>query len=128
MALRRFHTIRRPPLLLAALLAMLVQLVLGGAASGGPSPAQLAALDAASILCTGAPPADHGPRHRHPPAPALCPAAVALAQPAVLPAPAPVPAPVSVAMASHAGERPPGRGPPHASARVGRPRAPPSLA
>jgi hypothetical protein len=90
---------------------------------------QLAALEAASIFCDGNQTSNHGgkPDHNHrQQAPAICPISITLSLPSVVLAPAPVlPAPPSYVIYARALERPPGRGPPSPTARVGAPRAPP---
>ncbi len=84
---------------------------------------------AVRVLCDGVAPAGNGDRtdHGHRPlAPAICPISVALALPSVVLTPVPVlPAPKQAAVYVTVLERPPGRGPPPATARVGLPRAPP---
>ncbi len=115
---------------LAALLALVSQVALGAVVLPDRAPAdQLAALDAVSLLCGGAPQDGGTAPHRHHAAdPALCPLSVALALPAVIPvSSAALPAPRAARVFTPR-ERPPGRGPPPASARVGAPRGPPILA
>jgi hypothetical protein len=116
---------------LLAVLALVSQLALGAMVlPDESSSAKLAALDAVSILCTGtkAPHHDGPAQHRHHPGdPALCPLSVALALPAVvLTASAALPIPSSEIVV-RTRERPPGRGPPLETARVGAPRAPPAI-
>lgn len=118
---------------LLACIALVSQLALGGVVLPDESPqGAIAALDAASILCGGNHPSGNGgpASHRHQPAnPALCPISIALALPSVIPTFAP-----ELPVSSHSvlylttKERPPGRGPPAATARVGAPRAPPLTA
>ncbi len=116
---------------LAALLALVGQLALGGtvppddAASG-----RLAALDAVSILCVGRHAPDGQAPHRHGAADlALCPLSITLAVPGCILPPASPPLPARrCGIGGGSMERPPGRGPPPATARVGRPRAPPLAA
>ncbi len=119
------------PGLLAAVLALVSQLALGAVVLPDDAPAgQLAELDAVSVLCTGAAPDGNSPApHRHHAADlTLCPLGISLAAPCCLPEPAPALPPPPQAVAARAFERPPGRGPPPATARVGEPRAPPVLA
>jgi len=118
----------RPIGLLLAVVALVSQLALGAVVAEDVSPAALLALDDVSLLCSGAAP-DQAPAHRHQSADfSLCPLSVALALPAVVPVPAPVfPAPRAVLVVRQ-DERPPGRGPPPRTARVGAPRAPPFIA
>ena len=117
---------------LAALLALVSQLALGAMVLPDPaSPDQLAALDAVSILCTGLPSSDNGgtaPHRHHAADLALCPLTVTLALPAVILTPSPALPPPPSVLAFRTRERPPGRGPPLPTARVGAPRAPPFLA
>ena len=120
------------PGLLAAVLALVGQLALGAVVLPDEAPAgQMAELDAVSVLCTGnAPDTDSpAPHRRHAADLTLCPLGIALAAPCCLPVPVPTPLlPAAPAVAAWAFERPPGRGPPPATARVGEPRAPPVLA
>ena len=118
--------------LMVALLALVGQLAIGAVVLPDSDTADaLNRLDAVSILCSGLPASDDGgaaPHHHHACDLALCPMTLALAAPSVVLTPAPVlpaPKPVSVFPSR---ERPPGRGPPAASARVGEPRGPPVLA
>ncbi len=115
---------------LTAVIALVSQLALGAVLPpDAPTPQQIAALNAVRVLCDGVAPAGHGDRtdHGHRPlAPAICPISVALALPSVVLTPVPVlPAPKQAAVYVTVLERPPGRGPPPATARVGLPRAPP---
>jgi hypothetical protein len=115
---------------LTAIIALVSQLALGGVLpSDGPSPQQIAALNAVLVLCDGSQPSDQGgkPDHGHRPlAPAICPLSVTLSLPSVVLTPAPaLPAPSGPVLYVRAAERPPLRGPPPATARVGEPRAPP---
>jgi len=115
---------------LTAIIALVSQLALGAVLPlDGPVPQQIAALNAVRVLCDGSQPSDHGgkPDHgRRPLAPAICPISVTLSLPSVLLAPAPLlPTPSAPVLYVRAIERPPLRGPPHATARVGEPRAPP---
>jgi hypothetical protein len=129
---RRFRHI--PGLLRAVLtgLALIGQLALGAVLPGeNAAVAQVAnAFNAVAIFCMAPQPADHGGKaHRHPAAPAICPASAALAMPSMVITPSsvlPLPAASLLALASK--ERPPGRGPPPAGARVSAPRAPPYMA
>ena len=120
------------PGLLAAVLALVSQLALGAVVLPDDAPAgQLAELDAVSVLCTGAAPDQNTPtpHQRHAADLTLCPLSIALAAPCCLPEPAaPALPPPPPAIAARSFERPPGRGPPPATARVGEPRAPPVLA
>jgi hypothetical protein len=87
----------------------------------------LATLQAVSVLCMGhhAPGQGDTAPHRHVSDPALCPLSVALAVPGAILTPfLTLPAPSSV-VASRIRTRPPGRGPPPETARVGKPRGPP---
>jgi hypothetical protein len=117
---------------LLAGVALVSQLALGAMVLPDDAPqGAIAALAAASILCGGNHPSDHGPApHKHQPAnPALCPISVALALPSVIATPAPdLPASSNSVLYLRIEERPPGRGPPAATARVGAPRAPPLMA
>ena len=116
--------------LLTALLALVSQLALGAMVLPD-APDQVAALDAVGILCSGAAPTDDGgtaPHRHHASDLALCPLTVALALPAVVLTSAPALPPPAPVLAFRMRERPPGRGPPPPTARVGAPRAPPSLA
>jgi hypothetical protein len=115
---------------LAAVIALVSQLALGAVLpTDGPTPQQIAALNAVRVLCDGSQPTDRGgrPDHGHRPlAPAICPISVTLSLPGIVLTPAPVlPAPPGPVLFARAVERPPGRGPPPATARVGVPRAPP---
>ncbi len=115
---------------LAAVIALVSQLALGAALpADGPTPQQIAALNAVRFLCDGSPPSAPGgkPDHDHRPlAPAICPISVTLSLPSILPTPAPVlPAPLVAVPYVRRLDQPPGRGPPPATARVGVPRAPP---
>ncbi len=116
---------------LAAIVAIVSQLALGSVVLPDAATDQRATLLAAGVRCDGAPAAHAGGttshRHRHA-ATALCPLATALSLPPVvmISAPLPLPSP-SLAFAAASRERPPGRGPPLPTARVGAPRAPPSL-
>jgi hypothetical protein len=115
---------------LTAVIALVSQLALGAVLPpDGPTPQQIAALNAVRVLCDGSQPADRGgkPGHGHRPmAPAICPISVTLSLPSVVLTPAPVlPAPSAPVLYARAVEQPPGRGPPPATARVGVPRAPP---
>jgi hypothetical protein len=115
---------------LAAVLALVSQIAFGAVLPADePTPQQIAALNAVRVLCDGVQPADHGGKtdHGHRPlAPAICPVGVALSLPGVILTPGPLlPAPSAAALYIRAVERPPGRGPPPATARVGVPRAPP---
>ena len=119
------------PGLLTAMLALVSQLALGAVVLPDDTPAgQLAEMDALSVLCTGAAPDRNIPTpHRHHAADlTLCPLSIALAAPCCLSEPAPALPPPPPAIAARSFERPPGRGPPPATARVGEPRAPPVLA
>lgn len=127
---------RHPSGLLTYLLvsiALISQLALGAMVLPDTSPdTTLSALDAVSVLCGTDQPSGHVPpsQHRHTPAnPALCPISVALALPSVIPTTAPEP-PVFSGAVVHLGaqERPPARGPPSPTARVGTPRGPPLTA
>ncbi len=130
---------RRVPLILArygflaALAALVVQLALGSMVPpDDAATSQLAALDAVSILCAGrhaTDPAGQAPHRRHAADLALCPLGSALALPGcILPAATPLPPARCRAVDGGSRERPPGRGPPPATARVGAPRAPPVTA
>jgi hypothetical protein len=115
---------------LTAVIALVGQLALGAVLpADGPTPQQIAALNAVRVLCDGSQPGDPGGRRDHghrPLAPAICPISVSLTQPSVLPTPAPaLPTPSVAVLYARAAERPPGRGPPPPTARVGVPRAPP---
>ncbi len=130
---RRFRHLSGYLRFLLAGIALVSQLALGAMVLPDDAPqGQIAALDAASILCGGNHPSGNGDpaSHRHEPTnPALCPISIALALPSVIPTSAP-----ELPLSSHSvlffrtKERPPGRGPPAATARVGAPRAPPLTA
>jgi len=114
-------------------IALVSQLALGAMVLPNDVPqGAIAALNAATVLCGGNQrPGDKGPASRsHQPAnPALCPTSVALALPGVIPTTAPiVPVSSNSILYLRTKERPPGRGPPAATARVGAPRAPPVMA
>lgn len=114
-------------------IALVSQLALGAVVLPDNGPERtIAALNAARLLCDGNHPSDHGAplSHKHPPAnPALRPISVALALPSVIVTAAPeLPATSGSVLYVRANERPPGRGPPEATARVGAPRAPPPTA
>ncbi len=115
---------------MAAVIALVSQLALGAVLPPDePTPQQIAALNAVRVLCDGVAPSDRGgapqQHHRHL-APAMCPIGATLSLPSVVLTPAPVlPAPSAAMRYARAPERPPGRGPPPATARVGVPRAPP---
>ena len=130
---RRFRHLSGYLRFLLAGIALVSQLALGAMVLPDDSPqGALAALDAASILCGGNHPSGHGSpaSHRHQPAnPALCPISVALSLPSVIPTPAPeLPVSSGSVLYLRTKQRPPGRGPPAATARVGAPRAPPLTA
>ena len=130
---RRFRHLSGYLRFLLAAIALISQLALGAMVLPDDAPAgALAALDAVSILCDGNHPSDHRSpaSHSHQPAsPALCPISVALALPGVIPTPAPIlPVSSNSVLYLSTTERPPGRGPPAATARVGAPRAPPLTA
>jgi hypothetical protein len=115
---------------LTAVIALVSQLALGAVLPpDGPTPPQIAALNAVLVLCDGSQPSDHGGKTDHSHrrlAPAICPISATLSLPSVVLTPGPVlPAPSPSALYMRAPERPPGRGPPPATARVGAPRAPP---
>ncbi len=115
---------------LTAVIALVSQLALGAVLPPDePTPQQIAALNAVRVLCDGVQPTDPGDKSSHghrPMAPAICPISVALSLPSVVLTPVPLlPAPPHSALYVVALERPPGRGPPPATARVGIPRAPP---
>ncbi len=119
--------------LLAAMVALVGQLAFGSlVAPDDAAASRLAALDAISILCDGHSTPDPGGRapHRHHAADlALCPLVAALAVPGcILPTASPLLAARSRATGARCWERPPGRGPPPATARVAPPRAPPIMA
>ena len=115
---------------LTAVIALVSQLALGAVLLPDvPSQQQLAAFEAANVFCDGNQTSNHGGKpdhnHRQQP-PAICPISITLSLPSIVLAPTPVlPAPSSYVIHARAFERPPGRGPPPATARVGAPRAPP---
>jgi hypothetical protein len=129
---RRFRHLSGYLRFLLAGIALVSQLALGAVVLPDDAPqGAIAALAAASILCGGNHPSDQGPAsHKHQPAnPALCPISVALALPSVIPTPTPeLPGSSNSVLYLRTLERPPGRGPPAATARVGAPRAPPLTA
>ena len=130
---RRVHLSVRRHGLLAAMVALISQLALGSMVPPDDAVgSQLAALDAVSILCAGREAPDPGGQapHRHHAADlALCPLGIALAVPGcLLPASVPLMPARSCGVSDRSRERPPGRGPPAATARVGAPRAPPTTA
>lgn len=115
--------------LLCAVLAFVGQLSFGTINQAEAAQAtQIAALAAAGIDCHASPASD--PRHRtphphHKADPALGPLRLVLAPPGfTLSPPATTPAPRVAALATE-GMPPPACGPPPATARVGKPRAPP---
>jgi hypothetical protein len=115
---------------LAAVLALASQLAFGAVLPPDePTPQQIAALNAVRVLCDGVQPSGHGGKtdHGHRPlAPAICPISVTPSLPGLILTPGPLlPAPSASVLYIPAVERPPGRGPPPATARVGVPRAPP---
>lgn len=117
---------------LIATIALVSQIALGAIVLPDRSAQQdLAAFAAASIFCNGGHTAGHHApaSHRHRPAdPALCPLSIALALPSVILSPVPVlPAANETVLLFRTRERSPGRGRLPATARVGAPRAPPSL-
>lgn len=129
------HRAGRHPNLLGLLLAWIAlvsQLALGAVLPTDDALAgqAAAAFNAVAIFCAAPQSPDHGkPAKSRPPAPMLCPASMALALPAVVLTRSPrLPPPPASVLSSGAQERPPGRGPPLATALVGRPRAPPFLA
>ncbi|HEY6440488.1 MAG TPA: hypothetical protein VIY55_10745 [Acetobacteraceae bacterium] len=115
--------------LLIAGIALVSQLALGAILPTDDALAEqaAAAFNAVAIFCAAPQSPDHNKSSKHQPAPPLlCPASTALALPGVVLTPAPLlPPPPASVLSSGARERPPGRGPPPASARVGPPRAPP---
>jgi hypothetical protein len=127
---RRFrHLLGYLSFLLAAI-ALVSQLALGAMVlPDDDARGAIAALDATVILCGADHPSGHtGPashKHQHA-APALCPISIALALPGVITTSAPELTTIyESVLFLRARERPPGRGPPEATARVGAPRAPP---
>ncbi len=112
---------------LAALLALVVQVLLGGAALPGQAAAdQVGALGVICHADAPAPPGRPPPHRRHMPGCALCPHCV-MAMQGVIPAAAPaLPAP-SVRIAARAALPPPARAPPAQPRRVALPRGPPVL-
>jgi hypothetical protein len=115
---------------LTAVIAMVSQLALGAVLpSDGPTTQQIAALNAVRVMCDSSQNSDRGGKRDHghrPLAPAICPISVTLSLPSVLLTPAPaLPTPSAPVLYVRAAERPPLRGPPPATARVGEPRAPP---
>jgi len=130
---RRFRHVPDVLSFLLACVALVSQLAIGAMVLPDDAPqGAIAALDAASVLCGGNHPSGHGSpaSHSHQPAnPALCPISLALALPSVIPTPAPeLPVSSNSVLYLKTKERPPGRGPPAATARVGAPRAPPLTA
>jgi hypothetical protein len=128
---RRFKRSRSALAFLAAVVALVSQIALGGTVPAQEvSDEQIAALNAIGISCDSSQPPGQGDasHHDHRPAPAICPISVALALPSVVLTPAPILPPPSAPIAyARAMERPPGRGPPPATSRVGVPRAPPAV-
>lgn len=129
---RRFR--HRPGLFdfLIATIALVSQIALGTLVPPDRSAQQqLAAFAAISAFCEGGHAADHHvpAPHRHRPAdPAVCPLSIALALPGFILSPAPVlPASHESVLLFRTRDKPPGRGPPPATAHVGAPRAPPAL-
>jgi hypothetical protein len=115
---------------LTAVIALVSQLSLGAVLlPDAPTSQQFAALEAANVFCDGNQTSDHGgkPEHNHrQQAPAICPISITLSLPSIVLTPTPIlPAPSALVIDARALERPPGRGPPPATARVGVPRAPP---
>ncbi len=114
-----------------AVVALVSQLALGAMVLRDDQPANgIAALDAVSILCTGAKPPYHpGPAHHRHGDPAVCPISIALTLPSVVLGSAPALLPRSGAiLVFRDWGHPPGRGPPPSTARVGEPRGPPVTA
>ena len=113
---------------LLVVMALASLLALGPGARPADSPArQIAALEAASVMCHGAAPRPHAP-HRHAPRHALCPLGVALVLPGfVLATPHGLPGP-SDGRLHHYQEMRLARGPPSLASHVGFPRGPPVLA
>jgi hypothetical protein len=119
--------------ILLAALALISQLALGAMLlPDGSSASEVAAFDAVSVLCSGNHSPDDGDttRHTHRPVDrAICPLSVALALPSIVPTPeVALPARAASVLVFRVRDRPPGRGPPLATARVGAPRAPPPTA
>ncbi|HEX3349656.1 MAG TPA: hypothetical protein VHS58_16305 [Acetobacteraceae bacterium] len=114
----------------AVLVALVSQLALGAMVL--PDIDAATASDAVAIFCTGTTAPDPGAPsgHAHWPAPpALCPLGIALALPSIVPTPAAIlPLRTAAVLVVRPQERPPGRGPPAPTARVGIPRAPPLTA
>jgi hypothetical protein len=117
---------------LLAMVALISQVAIGAMPHAGQaSLAEIAAVDAVGILCSGAPPPPHqgDAHHTHRPAPAICPIGVSLGLAIAVLTPAPLPpTPAAAVLWRVARARPPGRGPPPPATRVGAPRAPPLTA
>ena len=116
---------RRTPGWLLVVMALASLLGLGSGAGPSDSPAtQIAALEAASVMCHGGTPRPHAP-HRHAPRHALCPLSVALALPSFVPAtPHGLPGPSDSRLHRYQVLRL-ARGPPSRASHVGFPRGPP---
>jgi hypothetical protein len=128
---RRFRRSTRLSGLLAAVVALVSQLALGAVTAPAETlPTQLAALDAAIVLCQpGHPPrGPDAPAHPHrAPDCALCPLGTALALQAVVLTPAPtLPAPVGGRIL-RTGALPPVRAPPGRAIETAYPRGPPHV-
>ena len=128
---KRFRRPMRLSGLFAVVVALVSQLALGAVIAPAEAlPTQLAALDAAIVLChPGHSPRgpDVPPRPHRAPDCALCPLSAALALQAVVPTPAPIlPAPDG-GLILRTGARPPVRAPPGRAIATAYPRGPPLL-
>ncbi len=116
---------------LLVVVAVVSQLALGAMVLPDDSPAgEIAALDAVALLCGHLPGHDGSPAHRHRTGhPALCPVSIALALPSAIPTSGPaLPVSYDTALIIRTKDRPPARGLPARTARVGAQRAPPLTA
>jgi len=129
---RRYRYCPGIPGYLIAMIALVSQLALGAMVLPDDSAGmEIATLDAVSILCgqNHAHGDDNLPPEKHRPVDlALCPLSATLALPAIILTLTPVlQACPGCVLSIGIDYKPPGRGPPLATARVGAPRAPPSI-